>query len=51
MVLPLSENPCAPAQGAVAIEVNDERNDIFDIVKSINHSDTFESVKIERDTL
>ena len=41
----------APAQGAVAIEVNDERNDIFDIVKSINHSDTFESVKIERDTL
>ena len=51
MVLPLSENPCAPAQGAVAIEVNDKRNDIIDIVKSINHSDTFESVKIERDTL
>ena len=51
MVLPLSENPCAPAQGAVAIEVNDKRNNIIDIVKSINHSDTFESVKIERDTL
>ena len=51
MVLPLSENPCAPAQGAVAIEVNDKRDDIIDIVKSINHSDTFESVKIERDTL
>ena len=51
MVLPLSENPCAPAQGAVAIEVNESRGDIIDLVKSINHSDTFESVKIERDIL
>ena len=51
MVLPLSENPCAPAQGAIAIEVNDKRNDIIDIVKCINHSETFKSVKIERNTL
>ena len=51
MVLPLSENPCAPAQGAIAIEVNDERNDIIDIIKKINDSDTFKSVKIERNTL
>ena len=35
----------------VAIEVNESRGDIIDLVKSINHSDTFESVKIERDIL
>jgi len=51
MVLPLSENPCAPAQGAVAIEVNESRGDVIDLVRNINHSDTFESVQIERDIL
>ena len=51
MVLPLSENPCAPAQGALAIEVNEKRKEIINIIKEINSLDTFNAVQIERDTL
>jgi len=51
MVLPLSENPCAPAQGALAIEVNEKRHEIINIIKDINNLDTFNAVQVERDTL
>ena len=48
---PLSENPCAPAQGAIAIEVKDNRKDIINLVESINDPKTFESAQVERKIL
>ena len=38
MIIPLSLNPCAPGQGAIAIEVNSKRKDIIDeaIAKNCN---------------
>ncbi len=41
LIPPLSENPCAPAQGAIAIEVKDGREDIISLVEAINDSKTF----------
>ena len=51
LIPPLSENPCAPAQGAIAIEVKDGRNDIIDLINLINDSETFNSVQVERKVL
>ena len=51
LIPPLSENPCAPAQGAIAIEVKDGREDIINLVEVINDSKTFESVQVERKIL
>ena len=51
LIPPLSENPCAPAQGAIAIEVKDGREDIINLVEAINDSKTFESVQVERKIL
>jgi len=48
---PLSENPCAPAQGAIAIEVKDNRKDIINLVEAINDPKTFESAQVERKIL
>lgn len=51
MVLPLSENPAAPAQGALAIEIVRERNDLRELVAPINCADTFGAVAREREIL
>jgi len=51
LIPPLSENPCAPAQGAIAIEVKDGRDDIINLIREINDIETFESVQIERNIL
>ena len=51
LIPPLSENPCAPAQGAIAIEVKDNRDDIINLIREINDTETFESVQIERNIL
>ena len=51
LIPPLSENPCAPAQGAIAIEVKDNRDDIINLIREINDIETFESVQIERNIL
>ena len=51
MVVPLSLNPCAPGQGAIAVEVNSNRKDIIDLVSKINHSETNSAVKREREIL
>ena len=51
LIPPLSENPCAPAQGAIAIEVKDGRDDIINLIREINDTATFESVQIERNIL
>jgi len=51
MIIPLSLNPCAPGQGAIALEVNSKRKDIIDLVKKVNHIDTFSQVNKEREIL
>ncbi len=51
MVLPLSENPNAAAQGALAIEIKKGRPDLFHLVEKINHPETYSCVQKERDIL
>jgi hydroxymethylbilane synthase len=48
MVLPLSANPSAPAQGALAIEISRKREDMRDLIAPLNCSDTFTAVEHER---
>lgn len=51
MVTPLTVNPCAPAQGALAIEILKSREDLREILAKINCDKTFRSVQHERDIL
>lgn len=51
MVMPLRENPSAPAQGALAIEISRQRDDIRELVAPINCADTFSAVEREREIL
>jgi len=51
MVLPLSANPSAPAQGALAIEIARSRPELRQLLAPINCSDTFTSVAREREIL
>lgn len=51
MVLPLSVNPNAAAQGALAIEVRKDRTDIKSLLEKINSPDDFESTEMERKVL
>jgi hydroxymethylbilane synthase len=51
MVLPLSANPAAPAQGALAIEIVRQRNDVRELIAPINCVDTFAAVVREREIL
>lgn len=51
MVLPLRENPSAPAQGALAIEIVRRRNDIRALLAPFNCADTFAAVTREREIL
>ncbi|MGE0582909.1 MAG: hypothetical protein AB7P31_12360 [Steroidobacteraceae bacterium] len=48
MVLPLTANPAAPAQGALAIEVRRDRKDLVEALAAINHAPTFARVTEER---
>ncbi len=48
MVLPLSVNPNAAAQGALAIEIRKDRKDLIEILQKINHQDTFFAATEER---
>jgi len=48
MVLPLQANPTAPGQGALALEVARGRDDLEDILATINDSETYENVEEER---
>jgi hydroxymethylbilane synthase len=48
MVLPLSANPSAPAQGALAIEISRQREDMRALVAPLNSADTFTAVEHER---
>ena len=51
MLLPLSENPSAPAQGALAIEVASSNESAKDTLKKINDESVFETVNTERQIL
>ncbi len=51
MVLPLRENPSAPAQGALAIEIVRRRADMRELLTPLNCADTFAAVTREREIL
>jgi hydroxymethylbilane synthase len=51
MVLPLSLNPAAAAQGALAIEVRRSRHDLLSLLKKINCKATYQDVQRERQIL
>jgi len=51
MVMPLRENPSAPAQGALAIEISRRRDDLRSMIAPINCADTFSAVEREREIL
>ena len=51
MVLPLSQNPCAAAQGALAIEAREEDEVIKEMIANISNNEIFDSVEIERTIL
>jgi hydroxymethylbilane synthase len=51
MVLPLSQNPCAAAQGALAIEARDDDEVVKEIIANISNNEIFDSVEIERTIL
>lgn len=51
MVLPLHENPSAPAQGALAIEILSRRSDVRELLTPLNCVETFAAVTQEREIL
>jgi hydroxymethylbilane synthase len=51
MVLPLRENPSAPAQGALAIETVRRRADVRELLAPLNCPETFAAVSQEREIL
>ena len=51
MVLPLSANPSAPAQGALAVEIARSRPELRELLAQINCVDTFTSAAREREIL
>jgi hydroxymethylbilane synthase len=51
MVMPLRENPSAPAQGALAVEISRQRDDIRELIAPLNCAETFCAVKQEREIL
>ncbi|HEV2905569.1 MAG TPA: hypothetical protein VGW32_10995, partial [Pyrinomonadaceae bacterium] len=51
MVLPLRENPAAPAQGALAVEIRRDRTDLREMLAAINCKATFEAAIREREIL
>lgn len=51
MVLPLSENPNAAAQGCLAIEIRSDRQDLINIISNINNGTSYESAQKEREIL
>jgi hydroxymethylbilane synthase len=51
MVLPLRENPSAPAQGALAIEIVRRRGDLRQLLAPLSCGETFAAVTHEREIL
>ncbi|HEV2903476.1 MAG TPA: hypothetical protein VGW32_00425, partial [Pyrinomonadaceae bacterium] len=51
MVLPLRANPCAPAQGALAVEIQSHRPVLRELLASIHSTETFATAQREREIL
>ncbi len=51
MVLPLRANPCAPAQGALAVEIKSSRPELRERLAAINCAETFATAQREREIL
>ena len=51
MVLPLSQNPCAAAQGALAIEARQNDGAVKEVIAKISNQSDFNAVEIERSLL
>lgn len=51
MILPMTINPPAAAQGALALEIRKDRDDLKKLLQSIHCDDTFETVSRERKML
>jgi hydroxymethylbilane synthase len=51
MILPLSVNPNAAAQGALAVEIAKDRSDVLEMIRSIQCEETFLTVQQERNIL
>jgi len=51
MLLPLSANPTAAAQGALAVEIKSERPELRELFATINDADAFETTTYEREIL
>ena len=51
MVIPCSQNPCAPGQGALAIEVKSGNKKVTKLLSEINDLDVFKNVEDEREKL
>jgi hydroxymethylbilane synthase len=51
MVLPISLNPTAPAQGALAVEFNRSRSDLAELFNGIANTTLNSDVQLERDEL
>ena len=51
MIVPLSQNPAAPGQGGLAIEVLKKNFKIKKIIKTINHKETYKCIQNERKKL
>ena len=51
MVIPSSQNPCAPGQGALAIEVKSGNTKVIELLHKINDLNVFKDVDDEREKL
>ena len=51
MVIPCSQNPCAPGQGALAVEAKSGNKKVFELLNEINDLDVFKDVEDERKKL
>ena len=51
MVLPLDENPAAPAQGALAVECRADDTEVVQAIQKLHHAPTAAQVAVERKIL
>jgi len=51
MILPLKENPTAPAQGALALEIRSDRQDMKALLATIDNRVIYDDVQMERKVL
>lgn len=51
VVVPVTKNPPAPAQGALAIEIKRNRMELAELFGKINHKQTYNDVHAERERL